>query len=297
MTDLLTATVLYPPSVLMMGEPGAGKTWALTTFLSAGIELFVLITDPRGEESLLAAVEENDLDINLLHYKYVAQASPDWDTLTKMAKTVNVMGYESLAAIKTGIDKSGYQQFFELLSSCANFKCDRTGEEYGAVDSWGPERAFALDTLSGLNTMAMDCTIGAKPTAHQGEWGVAMNMEERLIKKFCSDLKCFFILNCHIDREPDEIAGSPQLMAGALGRKLAPKLPKDFSEVVMAYREGDKFFWTTTRSNVALKARILPLNNKIKPDYSNVVGPWARRVQLAQHTSQQSETESENSDA
>jgi len=40
--------LLYPPSVMMLGEPGAGKTWATTSFIAAGIELFVLITDPRG---------------------------------------------------------------------------------------------------------------------------------------------------------------------------------------------------------------------------------------------------------
>jgi len=270
--------LLYPPSVMMMGEPGAGKTWAITTFMEVGIEVFVLITDPRGEESLLASVADRGLDIDFLHYNYIAQADPDWDTLKDMARKVNLLGYKDLSELKTGIKKQDFQQFFELLDCCANFKCSRTGLEYGAVDSWGADRVFVLDTLSGLNTMAMDCTVGAKPAPHQGEWGTAMNMEERIIKKWCSALKCYFVMNCHLEREPDELGGSPVIMAGALGKKLAPKLPKDFSEVVMTYREGDNFFWTTSRTNVALKARMLPRRDKLAPDYGQLVTSYKERL-------------------
>src|SRR3990167_4786085 len=100
-----------------------------------------------------------------------------------MANKISLMGYDDLSKLKTGIEKKDYQQFMLLLRTMANFQCQRTGEAYGPIDSWDATRAFAVDSLSGVNRMAMDMMIGAKPTAHQGEWGVSMNAEERLISK------------------------------------------------------------------------------------------------------------------
>lgn len=267
---------------LLIGPPGAGKTWCLPTLIEAGIELFVIITDPGGEESLLDSMAARKLPLDNLHWKYIPCASPSWDTLYNMAKKINTMTYEAITKIKSGIEKQDYQQYMEVISQLFNFTCDRTGLEYGAVDSWGPDRALVIDSLSGINTMSMDMTIGAKPAAHQGEWGVAMNAEEKLIKKLCADLKCFFVLTAHIEREVDEVAGQTQLMVGCLGRKLAPKLPKDFSDVILTYREGTSFFWSTVAPNVDLKARTLPLANKLQPSFGQVVEAWQKRVALTE---------------
>jgi hypothetical protein len=280
-------------STLLLGPGGVGKTTAIVTFIEAGIETFVLITDPNGEEALLKAMKERDLDMNLLHWNYVPSASPSWDTLMAMATSIRDLSYKALTDIKSGLRKEDYQQFFNLLSVCRNFKCTRTGEEYGPVDSWGPNRAFILDSLSGMNTMCMDMTIGAKPIAHQGEWGVAMNAEEKIIKKFCSDLRCFFVLIAHIQRAYDEIVGQQQLMVDALGNKLAPKLPKDFSDVVLGVREGAKFFWSTTAMQVDLKARTLPLSDKLEPSFVQMVESWKER----EATAKQEEVKGDDNDS
>ena len=269
-------------STLLLGPAGTGKTTAITTFIEAGIETFVLITDPNGQESLLDAMSDKGLDMNLLHWHYVAAASPSWDTLMGMTTSIRDLSYKALTDIKSGLNKSDYQQFFNLLSVCRNFVCQRTNLEYGPVDSWGPDRAFNVDSLSGMNTMAMDMTIGAKPVAHQGEWGVAMAAEEKIIKKFCSDLRCFFVLTAHIQRIYDEVIGQQQLMVDALGNKLAPKLPKDFSDVVLAVRDGSKYSWSTAAVQVDLKASTLPLSDKLEPSFVQVVESWRKREATAQ---------------
>jgi len=273
-------TSLSGTKTLLLGAPGSGKTTALVTLIEAGLELFVTITDPGGEEALLDAMAKWKLPMNKLHWHYIAAASPSWDTLKKMATVITALDYKGVTEIKAGIEKRDYQQFFQLLGNMANFK-DQHGEEFGAVDSWGPERAYALDSLSGLNTMALDMVLGAKPAAHQGEWGIAMNAEEKLVKKLCADTKCFFVLTAHVEREMDETIGRPQLMAGALGRKLAPKLPKDFSDVVYAHRSGTDFLWSTTAANIDLKARTLPLSDKLEPSFGQVVDAWKKRVKVA----------------
>lgn len=272
--------ILRGTKTLLIGAPGSGKTTSLTTFIEAGLELFVLITDPGGEEALLDAMAAKNLPLDKLHWHYVASASPSWDTMIKMTQTIQVLDYKGLTEIKSGIEKKDYQQFMQLIIAMKNFKCDRTGEEFGPIDFFGPDRAFAIDSLSGVNTMAMDMLIGAKPAAHQGEWGVAMNAEEKIIKKCCADLRCFFCLTAHVEKEMDETIGRPMLMVGALGRKLAPKLPKDFSDVVIAYREGVEFFWSTTSANVDLKARTLPLKDKLLPSFGQIVESWkVRKIQ------------------
>lgn len=262
---------------LLMGEPGTGKTRSLTTFIPAGIELFDIATDPGGDESILEAMQANQIPMDKFHYAYVSAASASWDTYQQMARMISSMSYEQLQGIKTGINKADHQQFMQLLMTLSNFKCQLCKKEFGAVDSWGPDRALALDSLSGVNTMAQDMMIGAKPSSHQGEWGVSMNAEEKLIKKLCADLRCFAVVTAHVERELDPVAGNVKLMVGALGSKLAPKLPKDFSDVIMAKREGTTFVWSNAETNAALKSRFLPLGDKHRPSFGPIVDEWRKR--------------------
>lgn len=262
---------------LLLGPVGTGKTTSLVTFIEAGIELFVIGTDPGFEESILDAIHKKNLPLDKFHYQYIAPASADWDALINNAEMINKMGYESLSTLKSGMNKQSYTQFLELLRALSNFTDHRTGKEYGPVDSFPENVAFAIDSLSGINIMAMDMMIGGKPTAHQGEWGVAMNAEEKLILKLTSDLKCFFVLTAHIEKEPDIVTGVPIVMVGALGRKLAPKLPRTFSDVILTAREGDKFTWSTAALNVDLKARSLPIRDGLTPSFGQIVEAWKRR--------------------
>jgi len=123
----------------------------------------------------------------------------------------------------------------------------------------------------------MDLMVGGKPTPHQGEWGVAMNAEEKLLLKLTSDLKCFFCLTAHVEKEKDAISGMPLIMVSALGSKLAPKIPRTFSDVVLAVKEGDKFNWSTGAIGVDLKGRSLPIADGLEPSFEQIVEIWKRR--------------------
>lgn len=269
------------PKSLLMGAPGAGKTTSLVSYIKAGIELFVVSTEPGGEEALLDAMRRFNLPLEKLHWKYIPAAAPSWDTLGAMAKTITSMGYKDLTEIKQGANKSDYQQFLALIKCLSNFQDQRTGLSYGAVDSWGDDKALCIDSLSGISTMAMDMVMGNKPAAHQGEWGVAMNALEKLIGKLTSDVYCHLCLTAHLEREQDEVAGIQKVMLSTLGKKLAPKIPKMFSDVILAHRDGAKFLWSTNTSNHELKARNLPLSDKLEPDFGQLVRGWETRKKLA----------------
>jgi hypothetical protein len=125
-------------------------------------------------------------------------------------------------------------------------------------------------------------TIGYKPAAHQGEWGVAMNFIESVLNKLLADRQYIFVLTSHIEREVSELTGSSQTMVSTLGRKLAPKLPRYFSEVVYAKRILDKgtakFLWSTVEMQMDLKNRSLPISSEIVPSFVPIIDAYRRRI-------------------
>lgn len=252
--------------VMLLGASGAGKTESIKTLVAAGIETFVLFTEPGME--VLA-----DTDPEKLHWHYIPPAAPDWADMIDSANKINTMSLKSLADM-SDINKRKYGQFIELLSSLSNFRCDRTGKEYGAVDSWDASRAIVLDSMSGLSIMAMNLVTGSKPVKSMSDWGIAQDNLERLITKLCVDTQAFFVLIGHLEPEKDEVTGGIQLMASTLGKKLAPKLPRFFSDVVHVKRETTKFSWSTASYNVDSKARYLPIAEGLTPSFQPIVEKW-----------------------
>ena len=271
-------TQIKPPAIILMGAVGTGKTYSLASWVKAGLSLRVLFTDPGGEESLVDALLDQKLPLDNVHWKYIAPASVDWDTMKNTASIVTTMNYESLAKVKEGVNKGKYRQFYQILACLSEFVCDRTGENLGPVDSWGNDCVFALDSMSGLNQIAKDLVVGAKPAPHQGEWGMMMDVEERLINKIASDCKCFVTVTTHFDTYRDELTGVPKYMPAMLGNKLAPRLPRMFSDVVLAKRVEDQFVWSTLENNYDLKARNFPISSKILPDFQQAVRKYKARL-------------------
>lgn len=254
-------------NTMLVGATGTGKTYCLRTLLDAGLEVFVLATEPGIASSL------GDTDPERLHWHYVAPATPGFDALLDSARKINTMSFDMLTKLKE-INKAKYSQYYEVLTTLANFKCDRTGREYGSVDSWDTGRVIVVDSLSGLNVMAMDLVVGSKPVKAPGDWGVAMDNLERLIMTLCTGTTCHFVITAHLEREQDEVTGGIQLMASTLGKKLAPKIPRFFDDVVQCKREADQFSWSTMTMNVDLKARNLPIQDKLSPDFTQIITAW-----------------------
>ena len=253
-------------NVLLMGAPGTGKTHAIRTLIDAGLEVFVLFTEPGME--VLA-----DTPSDKLHWHYVAPAQPSFDVLTKNAKMVNQFDAATLQK-QTNMNKADYQQYLEVLSQCNNFQCQRCGKEFGCIDAWDTSRAFVFDSLSGLNIMLLDLVVGGKPLRTQPDWGIAMDNEERFLNKLTLGTRCHFILTAHVDRQVDEVLGGIKLMVNALGKKLPPLVPRFFSDVILTVREADEFSWSTATANADTKARNLPWKTKQTPSFVPIINNW-----------------------
>lgn len=255
-------------NVMLCGTTGTGKTHSIRTLVEQDLDVYVLFTEPGME--VLA-----DLPPEKLHWHYVAPSAPDFSDMIASAQKINTMSFEALTKLPD-INKRNYTEFIDVLTSLSNFKCDRTGESFGSVDSWGPDKVLVVDSLTGLSLMAMNLVTGSKPVKSMADWGVAIDNLERLIVKLCVDTKCHFVLLAHLEREVDEVTGGTSLMASTLGRKLAPKLPRFFSDVIQAKRNVDKFVWSTAASNVDLKARNLPISDNLEPSFKAILASWKK---------------------
>lgn len=271
--------------VLLIGGPGSGKSYSLPTIMEAGLDLFVVGTEPRYRESIEQSIHDRKLDINKFHYHHIYPATSPWEQLIRSATLIGSSSFEALSNLKSGLDKPNFQQFVEIYRVLSNFKDERTGKEYGPVDKLDPATcAVAIDSLTGTAMMAMDLVVGAKPTRAMGEWGVAMDTLERFGNKCTADIKCFFVMTGHIEQETDPLgqsANTTQIYVSTLGRKLSPKWGRFYSEIVHAYREDKNYYWSTITPMFDLKRRFLPLERGMKPSFVPIIEAWKTRRKLA----------------
>lgn len=269
---------LHAPSILLMGPSGSGKTDALGELALHVKKLFLIVTEPNGLEVVLDSFMRRGVPISKLHFHVIAPARAGFEELKNLAKLVSISTHESLTKQTPGSRQGA--KCIDVMGIFHNFTCQRTGESFGSLDQVGTDCAVAMDSLSGLSAMAWDVTVGNKLTAHPGEWGVGMKLIDKAILSWTSNLKCLFVLTAHVERETDEISQGTKLMVSTLGRKLAPNIPKFFSEVVLTSTENGQFFWNTTSPFVDLKHRALPLGARLPVSFKPVVERYNQRLGL-----------------
>lgn len=258
------------PSIMLLGASGAGKTYCIRTMLECGITPFVLFTDPGM--AVLAEVA-GPPDACNIHWKYIPPFNPGWDTLIKNTQKINTMSHDALTKLPD-MDKQKYGQFVDVYRTLSDFTCDRCGQSFGPVDDWSKDRAIVIDNLSGLSKLSMDMTVGGKPVRSQANWGVAMDNLENFVLKFSTGIPCWSVMIAHLEYEIDEVSGTSRLMASTLGRKLSPKLPRTFDEVIEVVRSGADFAWRSASPKVETKSRYLPLADTLEPSFVAIYERW-----------------------
>lgn len=264
---LPSAAQIPGAKVLLMGDTGTGKTHCIRTFLDNGITPFIIFTEP-GMETLGDILDQ-------CHWKYIPAKTAAWSELAESLKKVNTLSFDSLTKA-ADVNKGKYIGFLDVINQCNDF-IDQNGESFGDVAKFGTDRVLVIDSLSALNDMAMQLVVGGKVTRAIQDWMVAQNTLEMLINKLVSDLSCFFLLTAHLEREKNEVTGAMEVMVSTLGRKLGPKLPKYFSDVIEAKREGKDFFWSTDGRAVASKARNVDISAKLQPTFTSLIKTWKER--------------------
>lgn len=280
--------LLNPPSNLLIGPAGTGKTFSVYTLLKAGLKVRMIATEHSAPNRVIEAVRRFEPDakaqeemLDRFDWQFISSAPPAWKALKETADVINRLSLEDIAKQRTGIAKGDAKQWLALLEACSDFRSDKTGQVLGDVTEWGSDCALVLDGLTGVNTMSRNLTVGLKPNPAPGEWGVMQGNILTLINKLASDCKCFFVCIAHVEREANEITGVAQVTVSTLGAKLAPKLPPLFTNVIYAVREKDKFSWSTAALGVDTKAGDLPIMDGLPPDFAPIVNSYHARVKLA----------------
>lgn len=269
------ASKLPGVKILLMGPSGTGKTYFTGQLIEAGFKVRALFLEP-GMESVGQYFQDKKKPLpDNYDPHYIGPASTPWTAMIQSAKNINSLDQKALANM-VDPNKSKYNEFVQILTTLSNFKSDHTGEVLGAADDWGTDTFLVVDSLSGLSMAAMNLVCGGKPIKSQADWGMAMDTVERFITKLTTDLRCHVLLISHIEREVDEISGGSSVTVSTLGKKLAPKLPRFFSDVILTQRQGTEFSWSTAATGVDTKARNVPINSKIPPNLNLIIESWKK---------------------
>ncbi len=281
MTDTKTPP-LSGPKVMLMGDAGTGKTRSIGTLVDSGVETFVVAIE-SGLEALMGYWTEVTADNPKprpippnLHWAKLEPPKLNFHDLAEVAKKVNLMTYETLGKMQDP-DRYKYDGLVKLNELLFNFKDDRTGQSFGSVDSWGPDRALVIDGLTGMSSMAMQLVVGGKPIKNPGDYGIAQGQILPLLRLICDHCPCWFVLISHVDKEIDQVYGGTKMMPATVGQKLAPLLAPMFSDVVVTKREGTKWVWSTIDPGAVTKARNLPWADNQAPTFKPIFDAWKRK--------------------
>lgn len=261
----------------LMGPSGAGKTYAIGTLFDVpGVEVFYLGLEP-GLETLLGYFTDRNLPIpENLHWHQVKAAESSFTEMMDVVKKINTLSFDAVSKLQDP-NRGKFTTFYNILAALNDFKDERTGKSYGAVDSWGTGRILIIDGLTGINNAAMTTVVGGKPVRNQADWGVAQNMVENLLRKLTEGSRCHFILLAHVEKETDMIQGGSKISISTLGKALVPKIPAMFSDVILATREGDKYKWDTGSMTADTKSRNLSISSNHPPTFKAVFDKWLSR--------------------
>jgi hypothetical protein len=263
-------------NALVMGPIQTGKTWSTRTLLPEYPDINGKICKGAGKVvctvSLEPGWEDTNGDVTCgmgMHMVYIPPLDVEWADLEAMTKLVNA------ATDVTKVNDPNrryYTQLLDTYSALKKFVCQRCGQEFGDCAKLDEHHAVVMDGLTGLSRSAMTATVGLKPAKTWPEFDAAGQQVENLLRK-CASIDATFVLIAHVDREPDKETQKTKLTMHTIGNKLAPRLTKDiFSEIILARRDDrGNFWWSTSEPDMDLKARRLPFNDKITPDFHQIL--------------------------
>lgn len=277
--ETTTSTPILPPaevdqgfSALLLGDAGSGKTDSLATLAECGLEVFIIFTEPGAWGVLKDSVRRRKLDINRFHYHYVSPAAADWKALIQVAKDVNALTQSQQQ--KLDGSRMQYRQWISFLESFANFIDDKTKAAFGDASDWGDDRVLCIDSLSGMNIMAMDLVVGNKPILQPADWQTTQKMITGLLNKILSDRFCHFVTTGHLVREKNELSGMVEKQVSAPGKAITPAIPRFFDNVILASQTSGNFKWSTSELDIQLKGRHLGINKSLPPSFVPLYNKW-----------------------
>lgn len=250
--------------ILLVGDPGSGKTTAIGHLLEHGQEVFVADFD-------------NNLDPIQQFVPAKYHAHLHYETLVDKVSFGAADGAPTVVGVPTA-----FPRFIEL---CRSWKDSETGEDFGPPEKWPENHWLVVDPLTSLGTAAMWYTLYrngrlGRPK-RKNDWGDAINRVEGVIQMLRA-LPINIIVTAHLmhlrppeddEDEKDNPTGAPKAVArggnwnmrypATLGQSLPPKIGAYFSCIVQAKLVGAgakarRVLSTVPEADVAVKTPAVP---------------------------------------
>lgn len=226
MPDLADHPASNTTKLLLMGDPGSGKTGALASLAHAGYNLRIVDLD-------------NGLDIlkNLL----MDPKSPYSNTAYKNVKYVTLTERKMAISSRGGTEVPKSATVWNRLSSLlTNWK--NGSEDLGPIESWTEKEVLVIDsmTLAGIAAynFAWVSQAGNKNQDGRMIYFHAQSYLEYLMQcLYSEDVKCNVVVTAHVTFLGDEMDishGYPM----TIGSKLSLKIGRYFNSVLLLKSEG-----------------------------------------------------------
>jgi AAA domain len=249
-----------PVKILLLGDPGSGKTGSLASLVKAGYNLRVMDFDNGTEilRNLLTKEEYATISIIPLQDRRKAVKVPVY------GEGKNVIGYK-VSAIPVRTD--AWQKAVDLI--CTDWKDPATQKSFGSVYTWTSQDVLVFDSLThawrtALNfILAINNRLGYNPT--QPEWGTCQGMILDVLSTFFdASIKCNVVCCAHIAYDTDQNEILHGLPAGP-GRALNREIGTYFNHTIRAATIGNRHSIVTQSDGVVELKSAAP--GKIKSTY------------------------------
>lgn len=255
--------------MILIGDPGSGKTGSLAALADAGYNLRIVDLD-------------NGIDVlkNLLMdpkspYDKEAHERVKFVTLTE--RPANIASVSTMAVPRSA---TVWNRIAQILANWKN-----ADEDLGPITSWGPGDVLVIDslTLAGIaayNFAAVQ-NAGNSKIDPRMIYFHAQNYLEYLVQcLYADDVRCNVIVTSHISFVGDETSilhGYPT----TIGRALSSKIGRYFNSILMIKSEGkQRKLYTTPTNRVELK-NTAPLKVKESYDIRRGLAEYFRDVQVS----------------
>lgn len=254
--------------MILVGDPGSGKTGSLAALADAGYELRILDLD-------------NGIDVlkNLLMDPKTPYAKDAYKRVKYVTLTEKPGNLSRVSTMAVPQSATVWNRIAQTLN---NWKFP--GEELGSITTWDEKTVLVIDsmTLAGIaayNFAAVQ-NSGSKVDPRMTYFH-AQNYLEYLVQcLYSDDVKCNVIVTSHISFVGGE--DNAQLLHGyptTIGRALSAKIGRYFNSILMIKTEGkSRRLYTAPTSRVELK-NTAPLRVKEFYEIKNGLAEYFRDVQ------------------
>jgi hypothetical protein len=256
----------YPPiKILLLGDPGGGKTGSLASLVKAGYNVRIMDFDNGTEilRNLLTPEEYATCSIIPLQDKRLAKKIP-------VMEGQNIKGWK-VSAVPVRAD--AWQKTVDLICTDWVEPELRPGStqkiSYGNVYSWTSKDVLVFDSLThawrtAMNfILAINNRLGQNPT--QPEWGTVQGMILDVLSTFFdASIKCNVICCAHIAYDVDQNEILHGLPSGP-GRALNREIGTYFNHTIRAVTVGTRHSLVTKSDGVVELKNAAP--NRIKASY------------------------------